>query len=396
MDHRGRQGARLLSDRRTVLVLGGGVGGIAAANRLRKLLSSQHRVVLIDRERDAVFQPSLLWVAAGDRTPEAIQRPLAELVRKGVELRIGTVEKFDAASRTVRVAGEDFVGDAVILALGADLAPEMIPGLAEAGHNLYTLSGAMAFRDRLAALTGGRVVVLTASPAYKCPAAPYEMAMLAAAALRRGGIRDRVQIDFYAAEAGPMLVTGPQLSAKVRALVESKGIAYHPEHQVTKVDVPARRLIFANGTTAEFDLLLYVPPHRAPEVVRDAGLLSESGWVAADRRTFETRFSGVYAIGDVTGIPLAMGKPLPKAGVFAHAEAEVVAHNIASVWMGRGERRTFSGEGQCFVETGDGRAGLGAGNFYAEPTPQVALHAPARRWHWGKVILERRWLKRWF
>jgi NADH dehydrogenase, FAD-containing subunit len=187
MDHRGRQGARLLSDRRTVLVLGGGVGGIAAANRLRKLLSPQHRVVLIDRERDAVFQPSLLWVAAGDRTPEAIQRPLAELVRKGVELRIGTVEKFDAASRTVRVAGEDFVGDAVILALGADLAPEMIPGLAEAGHNLYTLSGAMAFRDRLAALTGGRVVVLTASPAYKCPAAPYEMAMLAAAALRRGG-----------------------------------------------------------------------------------------------------------------------------------------------------------------------------------------------------------------
>ena len=156
-----------------------------------------------------------------------------------------------------------------------------------------------------------------------------------------------------------------------------------------------RRLIFAHGATADFDLLLYVPPHRAPAVVRDAGLLSESGWVAADRRTFETRVAGVYAIGDVTGIPLAMGKPLPKAGVFAHAEAEVVAHNIASAWMGRGARRTFSGEGQCFVETGDGRAGLGAGNFYAEPTPQVKLYAPARRWHWGKVILERRWLKRW-
>jgi len=184
-----------MSDHKTVLVLGGGVGGLVAANRLRKLLSTRHRVVLIDRERQAVFQPSLLWVAVGDRTPEAIQRPLAMLVRKGVEIRIGTVEKLDAETRTVRVAGEDLVGDAVIVALGADLAPEAIPGLADAGHNLYTLGGARSFRDELAALTTGRVAVLTASPAYKCPAAPYEAAMLIAGALRRRGIRSRVQID---------------------------------------------------------------------------------------------------------------------------------------------------------------------------------------------------------
>jgi sulfide:quinone oxidoreductase len=384
-----------MSDNKVVLVLGGGVGGLVAANRLRKLLSTRHRVVLIDRERQQVFQPSLLWVAVGDRAPEAIQRPLARLARKGVEVRIGAVDKLDAETRTVRVAGLDLVGDALILALGADLAPETIPGLAEAGHNLYTLGGARAFRNELAALTSGRIAVLTASPAYKCPAAPYEAAMLIECALRRRGIRDRVQVDLYAAESGPMLVTGPQLSAAVRGIVESKGIAYHPEHQVTKVDAAARRLTFAHGATADFDLLLYVPLHRAPAVVCDAGLLADSGWVAADRRTFETRVAGVYAIGDVTGIPLAMGKPLPKAGVFAHAEAEVVAHNIASAWMGRGARRTFSGVGQCFLETGDGRAGLGAGNFYAEPTPQVKLYAPARRWHWEKVIFERRWLKQW-
>lgn len=384
-----------MSDRKTVLVLGGGVGGLVAANRLRKLLPARHRVVLIDSERQQVFQPSLLWVAVGDRTPEMIQRPLAMLVRKGVEIRIGAIEKLDAEARTVRVAGQDLVGDAVIVALGADLAPEMIPGLAGGGHNLYTLAGARTFREKLAALTTGRVAVLTASPAYKCPAAPYEAAMLIAGAVRRRGIQHQVQIDLYSAEAGPMLVTGPQLSAGVRGIVESKGITYHPEHQVTTVDAAARRLIFAHGATADFDLLLYVPPHRAPAVVRDAGLLAESGWVAADRRTFETRFAGVYAIGDVTGIPLAMGKPLPKAGVFAHAQAEVVAHNIASALMGRGTRLTFNGEGKCFLETGDGRAGLGAGNFYAEPTPQVRLYATARRWHWGKVIFERRWLKRW-
>ena len=384
-----------MGDNKTVLILGGGVGGLVAANRLRKLLATRHRVVLIDREPQQLFQPSLLWVAVGDRAPEAIQRPLVRLARNGVDVRIGAIDKIDAATRTVRVAGQDLVGDALIVALGADLAPETIPGLADCGHNLYTLDGATAFRDELAALTRGRIVVLTASPAYKCPAAPYEAAMLIECALRRRGVRDRVQIDLYAAEPGPMMVTGPQLSAAVRGIVESKGIAYHPEHQVTRVDAAVRRLVFADGTTADFDLLLYVPPHRAPAVVRDAGLLAGSGWVAADRRTFETLVTGVYAIGDVTGIPLAMGKPLPKAGVFAHAQAEVVAHNIASAWMGRWARRTFGGEGQCFLETGDGRAGLGAGNFYAEPTPQIKLHAPARRWHWGKVIFERRWLRRW-
>lgn len=380
---------------KTVLVLGGGVGGLVAANRLRTLLPARDRVVLVDRESQHLFQPSLLWLAVGDRAPEEIRRPLARLARHGVEVIIGAIDRLDVETRTARVGRKGIVGDALIVALGADLAPEAVAGLAQSGMNLYTLAGATALRDALAGFTGGRIIVLTATPAYKCPAAPYEAAMLIEGALRRRGVRGRTDIALYAAESGPMGVTGPRLSAAVRELVESKGIAYHPEHQVVAVDPTARRLSFANGAAAEFDLLVYVPPHRAPAVVRDAGLVGESGWVAADRQTFETRAAGVYAIGDVTGIPLAMGKPLPKAGVFAHAQAEVVAHNIARLWTGRGARRVFDGEGQCFVETGDGRAGLGAGNFYAEPVPLVNLRAPARRWHWSKVLFERRWLRRW-
>lgn len=385
-----------MNDSKTALVLGGGIGGLVAANRLRKLLPARHRVVLVDRERQHVFQPSLLWLAVGDRAPNDIQRPLERLARAGVEVRIGSVDRIDTRSRAARVGGQDIGGDAIIVALGADLAPETIPGLAEAGHNLYTLQGASAFEHALRAFTGGRIVVLTAAPAYKCPAAPYEAAMLIASVLRHRGMRDRVQLDLYAAESGPMVVTGQKLSGQVRAVVESQGIGYYPEHQVTHVDGTARRVAFANGATAAFDLLLYVPPHRAPVVVREAGMLAASGWVAADRHTFATTVDGVFAIGDVTGIPLAVGKPLPKAGVFAHAQAEVVAENIASLWAGHVARRKFDGRGQCFVETGDGRAGFGAGNFYAEPTPQVTFHAPARRWHWGKILVERRWLRRWF
>jgi sulfide:quinone oxidoreductase len=380
---------------KTVLVLGGGTGGLVAANRLRRLLPRSDRVVLIDREGQHLFQPSLLWLAVGTRAPERIQRPLARLERKGIEVIRGDIEQLDPGNRAVRVGGREITADAVIVSLGADLAPETIPGLASAGHNLYTLQGAGAVRDAIARFDGGRIAMLTAAPAYKCPAAPYEAAMLIEHALRRRGVRQRCELDLFAAEPGPMGVAGPAVSAAVRQIVEEKRIGYHPEHQIATVDPVARRLAFANGASAEFDLLIYVPPHRVPAVVRQAGLAPEGGWISVDRGTFATRFPDVFAIGDVTSVPLAMGKPLPKAGVFAHAQAEVVSANLAAQWSGRGARKVFDGHGQCFLETGDGRAGLGAGNFYAEPLPLVRLRGPSRWWHWSKVLLERRWLSHW-
>jgi sulfide:quinone oxidoreductase len=182
----------------------------------------------------------------------------------------------------------------------------------------------------------------------------------------------------------------------LQQMVESKGIAYFPEHAVAKVDPQEQKIHFTNSATAKFDLLAYVPPHRAPKVVREAGLCGESGWVPVDRGTLATKYPGVFAIGDVTGIPLAIGKPLPKAGVFAHEEAEVVAHNIARAITGKGEAQTFGGHGACFVEIGDGRAGFGSGNFYAEPKPQVRLYPPGLLRHLGKVAYEKYWLFRWF
>lgn len=381
---------------KTALILGGGVGGLVAAHRLRRALPRDHRVILIERERLHLFQPSLLWVAVGDRRPEQIQRPLDRLARKGVELVTATVEALDPSRRVVIAGDREYTGDAVIVALGAELAPESIPGLADGGHNLYTLSGASAILGALKSFRGGRVAILTAAPAYKCPAAPYEAAMLVEAWLRRHGQRESTELDFYAAEPGPMGVAGPAVSAGVRQLVESRGIRYHPQHQITGVDSAGRSLSFANGVSAHYDLLIYIPPHRAPAAVRRSGLAPEGGWIGVDRGTFETAVPGVFAIGDVTTVPLAMGKPLPKAGAFAHRQAEVVAANIAALWVGSGVRRTFDGHGECFIETGDGRAGFGAGNFYAEPLPQIALRAPNRFWHWGKVLFEWKWLQGWF
>lgn len=381
---------------RTAVILGGGVGGVVAARRLRRLLPRTDQVVLIDREPDHVFQPSLLWLAIGARRPAQIRRPLTRLARYGIDVLHRAVDRIDPLTRRVGMGPLELTADALVISLGAELNPDLIPGLAASGHNLYTVAGASAIRDALRAFTGGRIAVLTAAPAYKCPAAPYEASLLIEDELRRRGVRERTTMDMYAAEPGPMGVAGPAVSAAVRALIEHRGIRYHPGQQVTRVDPEARRLEFSNTTTADFDLLIYIPPHQAPAVVRAAGLTGESGWIMPDRRTFETARPGVFAIGDVTSVPLTMGKPLPKAGVFAHAQAEVVAANIAAGWAGRSPRRVFDGHGKCFLETGGGKAGIGAGNFYAEPAPAVVLQAPGRLRHWLKVLFEQWWLRRWF
>lgn len=401
-----------MSDTKTIVILGGGVGGVVAAASLRKKLPQQHRVIMVERERDHLFAPSLLWLMTGRRSARQISRPLDRLTKKGIEVLIGEIERIDPEARRVRVTeaplrdddllrrsgavGRDLDADHLVVSLGVELAPETIPGLAEAGHSFYTLAGAESLRDALKGFNGGRIVVLTATPAYKCPAAPYEAAMLLNDHCHKRGLGDRTHLDLYAAEPAPMGVTGPDVSAGVRRMVEGKGIGYHPDHQVLEVDAGTRRITFDNGATADFDLLAYVPPHRAPRVVREAGLVDDSGWVPVDRNTLHTRFPNVCAIGDVTGIPLTVGKPLPMAGVFAERQAEVVAQNIARDITGKGEPARFNGHGECFIETGGGKAGFGRGDFYAEPTPQIKLHNPGRRWHLGKVLFEKNWLRRRF
>ncbi len=377
---------------KTVVILGGGVGGIIAARRLSKSLGREHRIVLVEANPAHVFAPSFLWLMVGMRRPEQIARPLASLIPARVEIINGTVEHIDPAARTVRVDGRELKANHLIVALGSELCPETIPGLVESGHNFYTLDGAQSLRDARLRTRSGRLVVLVASMPFKCPAAPYEAAMLVEADLRKRRLRDAFTIDVFSPEPGPMAVAGPDVSAQVRGMVEAKDITYHPEHAVTEIDPATRRISFSNGAAAEFDLLAYVPPHRAPEVVRDSGLCGENGWVAVDMATLATRFEDVYAIGDVTGIGLKLGKPLPKAGVFAHGEAETVAANIAAQISGRPATKTFDGHGECFLETGDGKAGMGSGNFYAEPTPQIGLRNPSHLLHFGKVAFEKLWL----
>lgn len=379
---------------RTALILGAGMGGITVARALRKTLAADHRVVVVERERSHVFAPALLWHIVGASEPAQFTRPLEALGSKGIELVSGEVSRIDPSGLAVDVGGKTITGDAMVVALGADYAPEAVPGLAEHGLNLYTLAGAQKIRAALDEFKGGRLVVLTAAPGYKCPAAPYEAAMLIEDFMRKRGVRTKTEIALHAAEPAPMPVAGPVAGGQIKAMLEHKGIGYFPAHQVDRVE--EGELHFGDGQSAAFDMLLYVPPHRSPNVVRDAGMCGESGWVPVDRHTLATKFANVWAIGDVTAIPLKMGRPLPKAGVFAGRQAEVVAKNLAAAWSGRTATARFDGHGACFLETGGGMAGMGSGNFFAEPLPDVRMRFTNPFWHLLKFLYQKHWLWRQF
>lgn len=379
----------------TVVVLGGGTGGIVAARRLRRLLNPTDRVVLVDRSPTYEFAPSFLWVMTGARRPAQVSADRRRLRRVGIEVLEAEVLEIDIPHRRVKTSEADVGFDQLVIALGAELAPEALPGFPEAAHNVYTLTGVVAASEKLRRFDGGRVAVVVSAVPYKCPAAPYETAFLTEALLRHRGVRDATSLDIYTPEPFPMPTAGPVLGTALAGMLARRGIELHAQTTVARVDPDQAELVLAGGERAGFDLLLGIPAHRAPAVLGSSGLASDTGFVPVDSGTLATSAEGVLAIGDVTTIPVGGGKFLPKAGVFAEAEAKVVAANVAADLAGRQPPTSFDGAGACFVELGDGHAAFATGDFYAADGPRIQLRRPGRHWHLAKLAFERYWLSRW-
>ncbi len=381
-----------------ILILGGGIGGIVTANRLRQYLPRQHRIVLVERNEQHAFAASFLWLMIGDRKPEQITRPLRKMVSHGVEIIHASASRIDPDKRSVEADGQTLSYDYLVLATGAEMTLEAIPGLVDTGHTFYTIEGAVRLRDSLKTFGGGRVAVVVSSLPYKCPGAPHEAAMLIADFFQRRGLGNKVDVPLFTPEPQPMPVAGPVLGAAVTQMLTAKGVIFHPQHKLSSVNPQSRELSFEGKEPFHYDLLVAIPPHRGPQLLKEAHLTNEAGWVPVNRATLETKYKNIYALGDVTAVSIpGRWKPdvplmLPKAGVFAHAQAEVVARRIADEVNGVAAKEIFRGDGYCVLEAGGGLAGFASGNFFAEPAPQVQLRKPGKIWHLGKVLFEKWWL----
>jgi len=330
-----------------VVVLGAGFGGLELSARVSEELGDAVDVTLIDRSEGFVFGFSKLDVMFGRTTPDAVLHRYEDVVMPGVRFVAAEITAIDPDAKWVDTTAGAFDADVLVVALGADLDPAATPGLLEGGHEFYSEAAAFALRDVLADFGGGRVVVGVCSTPFKCPPAPSETALLVHELLEQKGMRAESEVHLVMPLPVPVPPSPPGSAALLAAFAE-RGIEFHGSTLVRGLD-PDRRVALLEddaGAPAEmaYDLFLGVPKHQVPTVVAESGL-TEDGWIPVDSLTLETRFPGVYAVGDVTSVGT------PKAGVFAEGQAAVVADRIVAQVRGE-DGPTYGGLGVCYFEFG--------------------------------------------
>lgn len=378
-----------------ILILGAGPGGLAAANLLRKKLPYEHKIFLIDKKQKQSLGLTYIQVMFGLRKPQEVLNDLSSVNRKNIIFFNSEIKQIDLANQKVSFDSQVLSYDYLVISLGANLSLEEIPGLSTSQY-FYDLEPAEKLHSVLKNFKGGKIALVVARPPYKCPAAPYEAGLLLDWYFNRKKIRNKVDIKIFTPEPQPMPTGGPVVGEKIKQFLQERNVGFNPNFRLIQVDSGNHKLFFENGATAEYDLLISIPVHKAPEVVKDANLLSETGWISVDKYNLRTTYPNVFAIGDVTSIKLPNGAFLPKAAIFALNQAEVVANHIASEILSGKKPHRFDGKGYCFLQTGPKKSAAAVGSFFVEPNPQVKLKKPSSAGFKGKLKFEKDFYQKWF
>jgi sulfide:quinone oxidoreductase len=352
-----------------VLVLGAGFGGLELTTTLSEALGDEVEVTLIDKSDAFVFGFAKLDAMFGRTTVDAVRHPYADIVKPGVRFLQETVTAIDPEARSVTTDAGRHDGDVLVVALGADYDFAATPGLAEGGNEFYSVAGAERLGELLPGFSRGRALVGICGAPFKCPPAPSECALLLHDQLTAQGVRGDCEISIVIPFGTPV-PPSPDTSRALVAAFEERGIVFVPGRRVSSLD-PARNVaVLDDDNELPYDLFLGVPKHRAPDVVIASGM-AEDGYIPVDPATLQTRYPGVYAVGDVATVGV------PKAGVFAEGAARIVAESLIADAR-RGEQPgAYDGRGSCYIEFGAGRVGRVDVDFLSGPKPTGTFQEPS-------------------
>jgi sulfide:quinone oxidoreductase len=360
----------------SVLILGAGFGGLELATILSQTLGDSIEVTLIDRSDSFVLGYSKLDVTFGRTTPEAIRLPYRRFRKPGVRYLQETITAIDPQTKEVRTDAGVHEADFLVLALGADYDMSATPGLSEAGNEFYSVPGAERLAGIIPTFSSGRAIVGVCGAPFKCPPAPSEAALLLHDHLSARGVRERCQISFVI-PLGTPVPPSPETSSALLAAFAERDIEFVPGRRVSALDGGRRVAVLDDGGEMPYDLFLGVPKHRAPDVVIASGM-TDGDYVPVEPRTLQTRFPGVYAVGDVAAVGV------PKAGVFAEGAARVVAASLIAGLRGAEPPQPYDGRGSCYIEFGAGRVGRVDVDFLSGPKPSGAFQEPS-----GALVAEK-------
>jgi sulfide:quinone oxidoreductase len=371
-----------------VIILGAGFAGLELATCLSESLADEVRVTLIDRNDAFSFGFSKLDILTGRNTRAEILLSYDDLSLEGLEFRKEQVLSIDPDARHVETDGGSYDADILVVALGADYDFAATPGFQDGGFEYYSIAGAERMREGLLEFNSGSILIGILGQPFKCPPAPFEGALLLHDHFRERGIRDSVEIRTLGPMSAPVPIT-QEVSQNILDALTERGIEYVPNQRIVEVDAVKNEARLESGESVPYDLFVGIPVHRVPEVVGQSGLAVD-GWVPVDTSNLATRFPDVYAVGDVTAIPMA------KAGVFAEAAARVVAKDIAARLHGESLAQPYDGAGSCYLEFGGGRVAKVEANFLSGPKPTAQLIGPSRELAEDKVQFASTRRARWF
>jgi len=346
---------------KSVLILGAGFAGLELATRLSQEVPDDVDVTIIDDNDAFIFGFSKLDVMFGRMEPDAVRLPYAKLNKPGVRFVQERAVSIDAERRRVTTDKAQYEPDILVVALGADLDPAATPGMVDEATEYYSMAGAEHVRTVLPDFRGGNVIIGVLGNFFKCPAAPFETALMLHDYLEQRGRRSASTIKVISPMSTPIPIS-PDASAGILAALDERDIGWWPESKVTSLNASVKVAALADGRTEPYDLFLGIPVHRAPRVVEESAL-AEDGWVAVDHTTFATRFENVYAVGDVTNAPV------PRVGAIAEGEARTLADVLIHQIRGGTPPDPYKGMATCYIEFGGAKVARFDANFLSGPKP---------------------------
>lgn len=371
-----------------VTVVGAGFGGLELTTILSEQMGDQLDLTLIDKNDSFYFGFSKLDVLFGITSAAAARHRYQTIHKKGVKFIQTQVTAIDPLSKIVTTEAGTYTADVLVIAMGADYDLSATPGLQEFGNEFYSMEGAEKLSALIPHFTKGHAVVGVTSAPFKCPPAPSEAALLLHDYLLKKGIRNQCKISLIIPFGVP-IPPSPDSSKVLLDAFKERQITFIPNHKVASIDGLRKSALLDDGTELPYDLFLGIPKHVAPKVVTESGL-TENGWIPVSRENLETKFSDVYAIGDITSVGT------PKAGVFAEGAAQIAAQNILARYTGVGPTEAYKGAGACYLEFGDGKVAKVEVDFFSGEKPKGIHHGASVDLNTDKKLFGSSRVERWF
>lgn len=367
-----------------VLILGGGFGGVVAAESLAQQLGDEHQITLVSRDRQFVFYPALVRLAFGKCEPDDVSFDLRRtMLNRRINFIQAEVARIDPAERKAVLAHGEVEGvvpyDYLIYALGRRLATERVPGFFEHAHHLLSVAGALRFGEAIRNLGEGRVVI-GQCPDARLPVPVYETGFAMSSWLRDNHDPGSVRITIVS----PTSITEEFGDHKMAALIQQglikQGIEFLPNFPISQV---ASGFVSTNDSRdLDYNLLMLLPPFHGSSAAARLGITSDDGYLNVDWTMKVMGADRIYGVGDCVNFAGA------KMGHMAVNQAQVAAANVAAEIAGQQPTAHYDHDLMMVLDVFDGDSIYFHKDLWSETPASVRQ---GRFWSWAKRVHEKYW-----